>query len=63
MGVGFHSTPYGIIMWVRKGGRLSFIVWDNVEIQGYLVWNRTFIFWCQMWDVTLKWSTVSKGGG
>ena len=37
-------------MWVRRGW--SFIVRDNVEIQGYLVWNRSFIFCYGLQTVT-----------
>ena len=73
-GGGHGLSYYGIIVWVQdfrdKG---VFVIWNSFcyGLQFYkplrnlsteLIKTSVF-FWCQMWDVTLKWTTVSRGFG
>ena len=63
VGVGFHSTRCCVGTGFRdKGGvygnRPDRINKKKLCILGGGKYGSVF-FWCQMWDVTLKWTTVS----
>ena len=57
MGTGVRDT--GGLIWNRSG---LWVTNRYVNKSTELIKSHSFV-WCQMWDVTLKWTTDSTGFG